>query len=87
VLEINLDLSFFQQEEPEIVLECLGVLNDLLKRFATLMDSDHEKIQKSILPHLTSTRVAARKRAIACLGRVTSHSWSKKKSNSYISIL
>jgi len=57
-----------QQEEPEIVLECLGVLNDLLKRFATLMDSDHEKIQKSILPHLTSTRVAARKRAIACLG-------------------
>eukprot|EP01087_Luapelamoeba_hula_P011790 TRINITY_DN324_c0_g1_i1.p1 TRINITY_DN324_c0_g1~~TRINITY_DN324_c0_g1_i1.p1 ORF type:complete len:1220 (+),score=279.85 TRINITY_DN324_c0_g1_i1:138-3797(+) len=56
------------QEDPEIVLECLGVLTDLLKRFATLMDSDHEKIQKGILPHLTSTRVAARKRAISCLG-------------------
>jgi len=53
---------------PEVVLECLGVLNELLKQFATLMNSDHEKIQKGILPHLTSTRIAVRKRAISCLG-------------------
>ncbi|KAL6064787.1 Cullin-associated NEDD8-dissociated protein 1 [Balamuthia mandrillaris] len=57
-----------EQDVPEIVFESLGVLSDLLRRLATLMNKDHERIQKAILPHLTSMRVASRKKAISCLG-------------------
>eukprot|EP01090_Pellita_catalonica_P023354 TRINITY_DN955_c0_g1_i2.p1 TRINITY_DN955_c0_g1~~TRINITY_DN955_c0_g1_i2.p1 ORF type:complete len:1220 (+),score=270.34 TRINITY_DN955_c0_g1_i2:48-3707(+) len=54
--------------EKPVILETLGVLCDLLKRFSTQMNQDHEKIQTLILPQLTSTTPATRKRAIACLG-------------------
>lgn len=54
--------------EKLVVSECLGVLSDLLSRFSTSMTGDHEKIQKAILPQLTSTTAATRKKAISCLG-------------------
>lgn len=50
-----------------MVMECLSVLSDLLRRYPTLVQ-DHDKIQKAIMPHLTSTRDASRKKAISCLG-------------------
>jgi hypothetical protein len=48
-------------------MECLSVLSDVLRRYPTLVQ-EHEKIQKAIVPHLTSTRDASRKKAISCLG-------------------
>lgn len=55
------------QDIPEVVMECLSVLSDVLRRYPTLVQ-EHEKIQKAIVPHLTSTRDASRKKAISCLG-------------------
>lgn len=57
-----------KSKEKQVILEGLGVLSDLLGRFATQMTSDHEKIQNAILPQLTSNTPATRKRAISCLG-------------------
>jgi hypothetical protein len=48
-------------------MECLSVLSDILRRYPTLVQ-EHDKIQKAIVPHLTSTRDASRKKAISCLG-------------------
>ena len=47
---------------------CLDILNDMLKRFGSLMLGELDKIQKAVLPQLTSGRPATRKRAISCLG-------------------
>jgi len=52
----------------QIRLNCLEILSDLVQRFGSLMAADHEKLQKAVLPQLTSTRPVARKRAIGCLG-------------------
>lgn len=55
-------------EKPEVKMCCLDILNDMLKRFGSLMLGELEKIQKAVLPQLTAGRPATRKRAISCLG-------------------
>jgi len=59
-----------ESTKPETKLECLQALEDLLARFGSLMTADLEKIQAAVLPQLVSTRPAARKRAIGCLGKL-----------------
>jgi len=61
-------ITGINSNEKQTTNECLNVLSDLLGRFATLMTRDHEKIQKAIIPQLTSSRPATRKKAISCLG-------------------
>eukprot|EP01111_Echinosteliopsis_oligospora_P003334 TRINITY_DN1530_c1_g2_i4.p1 TRINITY_DN1530_c1_g2~~TRINITY_DN1530_c1_g2_i4.p1 ORF type:complete len:1241 (+),score=375.18 TRINITY_DN1530_c1_g2_i4:377-4099(+) len=57
-------------EKPEVKMCCLDILNDMLNRFGDLITPDLEKIQKAVLPQLTSGRPATRKRAIGCLGHL-----------------
>lgn len=42
----------------------------MLNRFPGELASDYEKIQKAVLPQLTSSRTASRKKAISCLSRL-----------------
>lgn len=57
-------------EKPEVKMCCLDILNDMLKRFGSLMLGELDKIQKAVLPQLTAGRPATRKRAIGCLGHI-----------------
>jgi hypothetical protein len=43
-------------------------LNDILAKYGKELAGDAEKIQKSVLPHITSKTSAAKKKAISCLG-------------------
>jgi cullin-associated NEDD8-dissociated protein 1 len=60
------------EEDPnsEIANLALDTLNDMLNRFPGELASDYEKIQKAVLPQLTSSRTASRKKAISCLSRL-----------------
>jgi len=56
--------------KPEIVMLCLDILNDLLSRWGKEIGKQkalYEKIQKSVLPQLTSPQSAGRKKAVGCL--------------------
>lgn len=56
----------------EVKLECLEVLNDLLRRFAAyLADAEAHDCLDALLRELCSTRAAARKRAIACIASLS----------------
>ncbi|KAF2075079.1 hypothetical protein CYY_003599 [Polysphondylium violaceum] len=57
-------------EKNEIKMSCLDILNDLLQKYGSSMVSDLENIQKIVLPKLSASRPAIRKRAIACLANV-----------------
>ena len=56
----------------EVKLECLEVLNDLLRRFAAnLSENDSRDCLGALFGELTSSRAAARKRAIACIASLS----------------
>ena len=61
-----------QREALEVKLECLEVLNDLLRRFAAnLGEADSRECLAALFDELTSVRAAARKRAIACIASLS----------------
>ena len=65
-------VSGVRKESLEIKLECLDILNDLLKRFGAVLREDESKECLSALFHeLGSARAAARKRAIACIASIS----------------
>lgn len=59
-----------KQEDVSVKLEALDILGDLLSRFGALLLSFHPTIQAALLPQLSSSRMAVRKRAIIALGHL-----------------
>ncbi len=60
-----------KSESPEVVQECLDVINDLLSRFGTSTSAAHLKeIQTVSLPHLDSKRNLIKQRSIWVLTNV-----------------
>ena len=56
----------------EVKLECLEVLNDLLRRFAaSLSEVESRDCLGALFGELPSSRAAARKRAIACIASLS----------------
>ena len=63
-----------QREQLEVKLECLEILNDLLRRFAaSLAEAESRECLGALFAELQSSRAAARKRAIACSRRSRRH--------------
>jgi len=61
-----------QRDSLEVKLECLDVLNDLLRRFAaSLAEAESRECLTALFSELTSVRPAARKRAIACIASLS----------------
>ena len=61
-----------QRDSLEVKLECLEVLNDLLRRFAAaLSETEARECLTALFSELTSARAAARKRAIACIASLS----------------
>lgn len=61
-----------QRDALEVKLECLEVLNDLLRRFAAcLVEPESRGCLAALFAELCSTRAAARKRAIACIASLS----------------
>ena len=57
---------------PQVKLECLEVLNDVLRRFAANLSEDEARLcLGALFGELTSVRAAARKRAIACIASLS----------------
>eukprot|EP00741_Cyanophora_paradoxa_P025544 tig00000383_g24650.t1 len=56
-----------QDEATEVKLECLEILNDLLKRFGSLMAHDHDNIKDATLPLLAHAKPSVRKKALVCV--------------------
>ena len=59
---------FNQDSVPEVQLDALDIMQEMLKKFGTHMIADHAQIQKVLLTLLGSNRSIVRKRAIACIG-------------------
>ncbi|KAL5015536.1 hypothetical protein ScPMuIL_009806 [Solemya velum] len=57
-----------KQEDMSVQLEALDILGDLLSRFGGLLVGFHVSILQSLLPQLSSPRLAVRKRAIIAIG-------------------
>ncbi|KAL1495813.1 hypothetical protein AB1Y20_016673 [Prymnesium parvum] len=56
----------------EIKLECMDILDDLLRRFgASLHEDESHSCMEALFQELGSTRAAARKRAIACIASLS----------------
>jgi len=65
-------ISGVQRDSLEVKLECLEVLNDLLRRFAaSLAEAESRECLNALFGELTSVRPAARKRAIACIASLS----------------
>lgn len=64
----RLTSAISKQEDMSVQLEALDILGDLLSRFGGLLISFHPSIMQSLLPQLSSPRLAVRKRAIIALG-------------------
>ena len=61
-----------QSDKLEVKLECLEVLNDLLRRFASsLAEAESKETLAALFGELTSSRLAARKRAISCIASLS----------------
>jgi len=60
-----------QDSAPEVQLDALDVLQEMLKKFGMHMTQDHEKIQKLLLTLLGSNRNIVRKRSITSIGYLT----------------
>ncbi|XP_076864497.1 cullin-associated NEDD8-dissociated protein 2 [Brachyhypopomus gauderio] len=59
-----------KQEDVSVQLEALDILSDMLARLSGTLISFHQSILSSLLPQLTSPRMAVRKRAIIALGHL-----------------
>lgn len=64
----RLTSAIAKQEDMSVQLEALDILGDLLSRFGGLLISFHPSIMQSLLPQLSSQRLAVRKRAIIAIG-------------------
>lgn len=64
----RLTSAISKQEDVSVQLEALDILGDLLSRFGGLLISFHPSIMQSLLPQLSSPRLAVRKRAIIAIG-------------------
>ncbi|VVC31483.1 Hypothetical protein CINCED_3A016263 [Cinara cedri] len=62
--------SAIEKQDVSVQLEALDILADLLSRFGSLLLEFHQAILKSLLPQLTSSRQAVRKRTIVALGHL-----------------
>lgn len=60
--------SAISKEDVSVQLEALDILGDLLSRFGGLLINFHSTILQSLLPQLSSPRLAVRKRAIVAIG-------------------
>eukprot|EP01100_Stratorugosa_tubuloviscum_P012112 TRINITY_DN55_c0_g3_i1.p1 TRINITY_DN55_c0_g3~~TRINITY_DN55_c0_g3_i1.p1 ORF type:complete len:1261 (-),score=620.89 TRINITY_DN55_c0_g3_i1:148-3930(-) len=56
----------------EVKFDCLDVLAELLFRFGSKIEKEHETIQKTLINQLSSSHSSSRKRAIACLAFLSS---------------
>ncbi|KAL4655691.1 cullin-associated NEDD8-dissociated protein 1-like [Arapaima gigas] len=61
-----------KQEDVSVQLEALDILSDMLSRLSGTLVSFHTSILSSLLPLLTSSRLAVRKRAIIALSHLVS---------------
>uniref|UniRef100_A0AAR2J249 Cullin-associated and neddylation-dissociated 2 (putative) n=1 Tax=Pygocentrus nattereri TaxID=42514 RepID=A0AAR2J249_PYGNA len=59
-----------KQDDVSVQLEALDILSDMLGRCVSTLVSFHQSILTSLLPQLTSPRMAVRKRAIMALGHL-----------------
>uniref|UniRef100_A0A8C9YHC2 TATA-binding protein interacting (TIP20) domain-containing protein n=1 Tax=Sander lucioperca TaxID=283035 RepID=A0A8C9YHC2_SANLU len=59
-----------KQEDVSVQLEALDILSDMLGRLSGALVSFHSSLLSSLLPQLTSPRMAVRKRSILALGHL-----------------
>ncbi|XP_035244264.1 cullin-associated NEDD8-dissociated protein 2 [Anguilla anguilla] len=59
-----------KQDDVSVQLEALDILSDMLARLSAPLASFHPSILSSLLPQLTSPRLAVRKRVILALGHL-----------------
>ncbi|XP_044039312.1 cullin-associated NEDD8-dissociated protein 2 [Siniperca chuatsi] len=59
-----------KQEDVSVQLEALDILSDMLGRLSGALVSFHSSLLSSLLPQLTSPRMAVRKRSILALGNL-----------------
>lgn len=59
-----------KQEDVSVQLEALDILSDMLGRLSGALVSFHSSLLSSLLPQLTSPRMAVRKRTILALGHL-----------------
>uniref|UniRef100_A0A672ZLL7 Cullin-associated and neddylation-dissociated 2 (putative) n=1 Tax=Sphaeramia orbicularis TaxID=375764 RepID=A0A672ZLL7_9TELE len=59
-----------KQEDVSVQLEALDILSDMLRRLSGALVSFHSSLLSSLLPQLTSPRMAVRKRSILALGHL-----------------
>uniref|UniRef100_A0A8C3G8B5 TATA-binding protein interacting (TIP20) domain-containing protein n=1 Tax=Cyclopterus lumpus TaxID=8103 RepID=A0A8C3G8B5_CYCLU len=59
-----------KQEDVSVQLEALDILSDMLERLSGALVSFHSSLLSSLLPQLTSSRMAVRKRSILALGHL-----------------
>ncbi|KAM3878341.1 cullin-associated NEDD8-dissociated protein 2 [Diretmus argenteus] len=59
-----------KQEDVSVQLEALDILSDMLGRLSGVLVSFHSSLLSSLLPQLTSPRMAVRKRSILALGHL-----------------
>ena len=52
----------------QIQLESLDIMGEVLHKFGSLVQSQHDKVQAALLPLLANTRVAVRKRTSIAIG-------------------
>ena len=65
-------ISGVAQTTLEVKLECMDILDDMLKRFGThLKEEESHKCLDTLFNELGSVRAAARKRAIACIASLS----------------
>ncbi|KAL9653139.1 hypothetical protein ABK040_006355 [Willaertia magna] len=70
-------LQGLTNENPDVKLVALDVLSDLLDRFGSIVNEEHEKLQKTLADELKSSRVSVRKRTISCLAALSVHTNDK----------
>uniref|UniRef100_A0A8C6UKJ0 Cullin-associated and neddylation-dissociated 2 (putative) n=1 Tax=Neogobius melanostomus TaxID=47308 RepID=A0A8C6UKJ0_9GOBI len=66
----QLIVAMGKQEDVSIQLEALDILSDMLGRLSGALVSFHGSLLSSLLPQLTSSRMAVRKRSILALGHL-----------------
>ncbi|XP_014851808.1 PREDICTED: cullin-associated NEDD8-dissociated protein 1-like [Poecilia mexicana] len=59
-----------KQEDVSVQLEALDILSDMLGRLGGALVGFHSSLLSSLLPELTSSRMAVRKRSILALGQL-----------------